>query len=207
MSTLVNASSLHPGGVNVLFMDGSVHFIKSSVGLSAVVCHRDSGLWRSGQLRRHFLGHEVSFEAIANNPVRRRLGLHRITGPDRMESHTFQLRSYRPVALIHAVISVFASSTPSTICDGNRGAAKQRSYVARSFSRLDYAEPAEPYFRRAGGWPRVTNSFEPMAWPRASSPRRHPCLSRDSAGIARQLLALRRLAAVELAQHNTRRGS
>jgi len=31
MSTLINASSLHPGGLNVLFMDGSVHFIKSSV--------------------------------------------------------------------------------------------------------------------------------------------------------------------------------
>ncbi|MFI5454115.1 MAG: DUF1559 domain-containing protein [Isosphaerales bacterium] len=29
--TLTNASSNHPGGVNVLLMDGSVHFIKSSV--------------------------------------------------------------------------------------------------------------------------------------------------------------------------------
>jgi prepilin-type processing-associated H-X9-DG protein len=33
--TMVAASSYHPGGVNVLFMDGSVHFIKNSVSFQA----------------------------------------------------------------------------------------------------------------------------------------------------------------------------
>ena len=28
-----SATSLHPGGVNVCFSDGSVHFIKNSIGL------------------------------------------------------------------------------------------------------------------------------------------------------------------------------
>jgi prepilin-type N-terminal cleavage/methylation domain-containing protein/prepilin-type processing-associated H-X9-DG protein len=33
--TMVAASSFHPGGVNTLFMDGSVHFIKSSVAFAS----------------------------------------------------------------------------------------------------------------------------------------------------------------------------
>ncbi len=33
--TMVAASSYHPGGVNVLFMDGSVHFLKNSVNFMA----------------------------------------------------------------------------------------------------------------------------------------------------------------------------
>jgi prepilin-type N-terminal cleavage/methylation domain-containing protein/prepilin-type processing-associated H-X9-DG protein len=35
MTTLINASSNHPGGVNVLFLDGSVRFVKNTVGPAA----------------------------------------------------------------------------------------------------------------------------------------------------------------------------
>ena len=47
--TMIAASSNHPGGVNVLFMDGSVRFVKNSVNYHALVCHRDSERWRSDQ--------------------------------------------------------------------------------------------------------------------------------------------------------------
>ena len=35
MTTLINANSNHPGGVNVLFLDGSVRFVKNTVGPAA----------------------------------------------------------------------------------------------------------------------------------------------------------------------------
>ena len=43
--TLQNASSYHPGGVNVLFMDGSVRFIKSSVSFQTwyAIATNDNG--------------------------------------------------------------------------------------------------------------------------------------------------------------------
>ena len=49
--TMVAASSYHPGGVNVLFMDGSVHFIKNSVSYHRLVCPGDPG-WRRGRQQR-----------------------------------------------------------------------------------------------------------------------------------------------------------
>jgi prepilin-type processing-associated H-X9-DG protein len=35
VDSFIGASSFHPGGVNVLLLDGSVRFIKSSVDLAA----------------------------------------------------------------------------------------------------------------------------------------------------------------------------
>ena len=35
MTTLINASSNHPGGVNMAFLDGSVRFIRNSVNYQA----------------------------------------------------------------------------------------------------------------------------------------------------------------------------
>jgi prepilin-type processing-associated H-X9-DG protein len=34
MGTMIGASSYHPGGVNVGFLDGSVKFVKNSVSLA-----------------------------------------------------------------------------------------------------------------------------------------------------------------------------
>ena len=51
--TMVNASSMHPGGVNTLFMDGSVRFIKSSIGYQAwyaIATNADGEVVSSDQL-------------------------------------------------------------------------------------------------------------------------------------------------------------
>ena len=77
-------------------------------------------------------------------------------------------------------------------------------YVARSLSRLDCADRAEPYFRRAG---RLTRSDQQIRayglcrgpHPEQAIPVYHEILAADPDNLT----ALRRLAAVELAQRNT----
>ncbi len=47
------ASSYHPGGVNALFADGSVKFIKSTISYAPVeICRRHAQRWRAARRRR-----------------------------------------------------------------------------------------------------------------------------------------------------------
>ena len=77
-------------------------------------------------------------------------------------------------------------------------------YAARSLSRLDYADLAEPYFRRAGQLEQNDQQLQAYGLVRGPNPERaipvfHEILAREPDNVT----ALRRLAAVELAQHNT----
>ena len=77
-------------------------------------------------------------------------------------------------------------------------------YVARSLSRLDYAERAEPYFRRAGHLSRADQQIRAFGLVRGPHPERAiPVYHKILAVEPNNLTALRRLAAAELAQHDT----
>jgi tetratricopeptide (TPR) repeat protein len=77
-------------------------------------------------------------------------------------------------------------------------------YAARSLSRLDYAEPAESYFRRAGELAQSDQQIRAYGLARGPHPLSAIPIYREILARAPDnVLALRRLAAVELAQHNT----
>jgi tetratricopeptide (TPR) repeat protein len=76
--------------------------------------------------------------------------------------------------------------------------------VARGLSRLDYAERAEPYFRRAGDLALADQQIRAYGLVRGPHPEHAiPVYHQILAVAPDNLTALRRLAAVELAQHNT----
>jgi tetratricopeptide (TPR) repeat protein len=77
-------------------------------------------------------------------------------------------------------------------------------YAARSLSRLDYAESAELYFHRAGKLALSDQQVRAYGLARGPHPLSAiPVYHEILAGAPDNVIALRRLAAVELAQHNT----
>jgi tetratricopeptide (TPR) repeat protein len=77
-------------------------------------------------------------------------------------------------------------------------------HVARSLSRLDYAEQAEPYFRRAGPLAPADQQIRAYGLARGPHPEHAiPLYHEILADDPENLTALRRLAAVQLAQHDT----
>jgi tetratricopeptide (TPR) repeat protein len=77
-------------------------------------------------------------------------------------------------------------------------------YAARSLSRLDYVEPAAPYFRRAGQLAQSDQQIRAYGLARGPHPLSAiPVYHEILASAPENVIALRRLAAVELAHHNT----